>query len=238
LFRLLRLAAHFARGLATELLFFPHWTVERRGEEIRNWSRRLLSILVIEPRWVDAPQPLPVPCLLVLNHISWIDIFVVDALQPVTFVAKSEIGRWPLAGTLVTRAGTLYIERESRTAVRNTNARIAEALRSGTPVAIFPEGTTTFGESVARFHSGLFQPAIDAGATVLPVALRYLDCAGALTRAAAYVGDDSLMKSVWDIVSTPAITAELRFLAPLATGGIPRTALAKQAEAQVAAALG
>jgi 1-acyl-sn-glycerol-3-phosphate acyltransferase len=236
-FRLSRLALHFARGLATVVFLFPRWASSRRSERIRNWSLELLSILHVTPRWVDAPLPLPRNCLLVLNHISWLDIFVVDALEHATFIAKSEIGRWPLAGTLVTRAGTLYIERGSGTAVRRANERIAAALTEGVLVACFPEGTTTFGHGVGRFHGALFQPAVDAGATVQPVALRYLDPEGRIVEAAGYVGDDSLMKSVWDIVSTPAIVAELRFLPSHDARGGERRALAKRVEAQIAAAL-
>ena len=107
--------------------------------------------------------------MFVLNHVSWLDIFLLDAVLPVTFVAKSEIGDWPLVGTLVTHAGTLYIERGSKSAARRTSERVAEALREQRPVAIFPEGTTSHGESVQRFHAALFQPAVDTASTIVPV---------------------------------------------------------------------
>ena len=102
------------------------------------------------------------PALILANHVSWLDIFLIDAMRPARFVAKSEIAGWPLVGTLVTRAGTLYIDRGSRKAARETNALIARAMQAGALVACFPEGTTSHGASVGRFHGALFQPAIDA----------------------------------------------------------------------------
>jgi 1-acyl-sn-glycerol-3-phosphate acyltransferase len=175
--------------------------------------------------------------MFVLNHVSWLDIFLLDAVLPVTFVAKSEIGAWPLVGTLVTRAGTLYIERGSKSAARRTSERVAEALRNERPIAIFPEGTTSHGESVQRFHAALFQPAVDTSSTIIPVALRSSDAQGRLTHAASYVGDDSLIKSIWMIVSERRMSARLEFLAPIAAQGGERRALAERCHADIAAAL-
>ncbi len=175
--------------------------------------------------------------MFVLNHVSWLDIFLLDAVLPVTFVAKSEIGDWPLVGTLVTHAGTLYIERGSKSAARRTSDRVAEALREQRPVAIFPEGTTSHGESVQRFHAALFQPAVDTASTIVPVVLRYSDTNGRLTRAASYVGDDSLIKSIWMIVSQRRMSARLEFLGPIPAQGGDRRALAERSRADIAAAL-
>lgn len=175
--------------------------------------------------------------MFVLNHVSWLDIFVLDALLPVTFVAKAEIGRWPLVGTLVTRSGTLYIERGSKNAARRTNARIAAALREGRPVGLFPEGTTTRGDSVNRFHSALLQPAIDSGAVLYPVTLRYFGADGRPTRAAAYVGDDSLARSIWMIVSERRLVVRLEMLDPVPTEGQDRRTLAERARSDIAARL-
>jgi 1-acyl-sn-glycerol-3-phosphate acyltransferase len=235
--RFLRLTLHFVQGLATVVLLFPLWSPARRAREVRRWSRKLLSLVALRWHCRNLPRPMPRNCLLVLNHVSWLDIFLVDAVRPATFVAKSEIGEWPLVGTLVSRVGTLYIERGSRSAARRTNERIAGALAGGALIACFPEGTTTHGHSVGRFHGALFQPAIDAGATIQPVALRYRDAAGRLCEACAYVGDDSLVKSVWNIVSTRAIVAEMDFLPPLQARGWERRALAQRVQSEIGAAL-
>lgn len=204
---------------------------------IRRWSRGLLSIVGVRLRHRGAPERMPERCFMVLNHVSWLDIFVLDALYPAVFVAKSEINRWPLVGMFARRVGTLFIERGSRRAALRTNEQIAAALVSGRRVACFPEGTTTYGHSVTRFHGALFQPAIDAGATVQPVVLRYLDSEGRVSKASAYVGEDSLLKSIWRLVSERSLVAELRFLPSVAANGGKRQSFAQQVRADIAQAL-
>jgi len=176
--------------------------------------------------------------MLVLNHISWLDIFVVDASYPATFIAKSEIRGWPLVGWLCTGVGTLYIERGKRSEVRRARQAIAREIERGVLIALCPEGTTSFGRSLERFHSALFQPALDAAATLQPVALRYLDVAGLHTDAAAYAGESSFMDSVWAIVSTRHMVAEFNLLEPISALGQTRRLLSEKTEAAIAAALG
>lgn len=233
-FRVFRLSWHLVRGLAIVTFRFPGWNRARRDRENRRWSRKLLRILSIRLRIQDIPEKFPGRCLVVLNHVSWLDIVLVNAARPMTFIAKSEIARWPLVGTLVTRAGTLYIERGSRAAVRRTNRHLSQALEEGALVACFPEGTTTTGDHVGRFHAALFQPAIDAGATLIPAALRYLDADGRRSEAAAYVGDDSLMKSIWMLASTPRLVATLSFLPPAASAGMDRRELSAKIHGAIA----
>ena len=237
LLRIVRLAAHLGAGLFTVTVRFPRWNERRRNIAIRRWSRRLLQLVNLRLHLEGRPVSWPTNCLLVLNHVSWLDIFLVDALRPARFVAKSDIAGWPLVGTLVTRAGTLYIDRGSRKAARETNALIARAMQAGALVACFPEGTTSYGASVGRFHGALFQPAIDAGATVVPVLLRYTDRQGRSTQDCCYVGEDSLLASVWRIVSARAHSAELRFLAPMDAAGHDRRGLAQEAHAALSMSL-
>lgn len=236
--RLARLAVHLARGLAIAWLRYPQLNDAQRHAEKRVWSKKLLSILSVSVREHNVPKKLPERCMLALNHISWIDIFVIDAGFPATFIAKSEVRRWPLVGWLCTRVGTLYIERGKRSAARHARQAVARELEQGSLIAVCPEGTTTFGRSLERFHAALFQPAVDAAATVLPVALRYLDSAGQHTDAAGYVGETSLLESVWTVVSTRHIVAELHFLPPIPFHGHTRRSLAERAETAIARALG
>lgn len=235
--RLARLTLHLLRGLAIASIVFPWLSKDRRDARTRRWSRKLLSILSVSARETNAPESLHERCMLVLNHISWLDIFVIDARSPATFIAKSEIRDWPFAGWLSTLVGTLYIERGRPSAARKASAAIVAALERGVLIAVFPEGTTTFGRSLEPFHAALFQPALDAAATVQPIALRYLDAAGRHTDAAGYVGETSFLESVWTIVSTRHIVAELNFLAPIPVHGHTRRSLAERTEAAIAAAL-
>jgi|SRR5882672_9146668 len=238
LFRFTRLVLHLLHGLAVTSLFFPWLSKARRDARKRRWSRKLLSILSVSVREKNAPESLPERCMLVLNHISWLDIFVVNARSPATFIAKSEIRDWPFVGWLCTLVGTLYIERGRPSAARKASRAIISELEHGVLIAVFPEGTTTFGRSLGSFHAALFQPAVDADAILQPIALRYLDAAGTPTDAAGYVGEASLLESVWAIVSARRIVAELDLLAPIPVRGQTRRALAEKTEAAIAAALG
>ena len=238
LFRLARLALHLVRGLAIAWLLFPKLSEAAKQAHKRRWSNTLLSILSVSVRENNAPKELPGRCMLVLNHISWLDVFVVDARFPATFIAKSEIRNWPMVGWLSTLVGTLYIERGKRSEARRARQIVAAEIERGTLIAVFPEGITTFGRSLERFHSALFQPALDAAATLQPVALRYLDAAGRHTDAAGYVGDTSLLESIWTIVSTRHMVAEFNLLAPISVHAQTRRSLAEKAEAAIARALG
>jgi 1-acyl-sn-glycerol-3-phosphate acyltransferase len=238
LLRLARLALHLMQGVAIAWLRYPHLSETEQHAQKRRWSRKLLSIVSVSVRGIGTPKKLPDRCMLVLNHISWLDIFVVDAELPASFMAKSEIRRWPVVGWLCTRVGTLYIERGRRSAVKHARSTIASELQRGALIAVCPEGTTTFGRTLDRFHSALFQPAIDADAALQPIALRYLDPAGRHTDAAGYVGETSLLESVWTIASTRHMVAEMKFLKPIDAAGETRRALAEKTEAAIAAALG
>jgi 1-acyl-sn-glycerol-3-phosphate acyltransferase len=238
LFRLARLALHLVRGLAIAWLLFPKLSGAEKQAHTRRWSNTLLSILSVSVRENNAPKELPGRCMLVLNHISWLDIFVVDARFPATFIAKSEIRNWPMVGWLSTLVGTLYIERGKRSEARRARQIVAAEIERGTLIAVFPEGITTFGRSLERFHPALFQPALDAAATLQPVALRYLDAAGRHTDAAGYVGDTSLLESIWTIVSTRHMVAEFNLLAPISVRAQTRHSLAEKAETAIAGALG
>jgi 1-acyl-sn-glycerol-3-phosphate acyltransferase len=238
LLRLIRLALHLWRGVVIAWLRYPRLSLTDQHAEKRRWSRKLLSLASVSVREVNVPKKLPERCMLVLNHISWLDIFVIDAGFPATFIAKSEVRKWPVVGWLCTRVGTLYIERGKRAAARDARQSISAELGRGALIAVCPEGTTTFGRSLEPFHSALFQPALDAGATLQPIALRYLDAAGRHTDAAGYVGETSLLESIWSIVSTRHMVAELQFLAPISSYGQTRRDLARKAEAAIADALG
>ena len=237
LLRLAKLALHLVRGLAIAWLYYPKLSKAEQHAQKRRWSKTLLSILSVSVHETHASNEVPDRCMLVLNHISWLDIFVIDARFPATFIAKVEVRSWPIVGWLCTLVGTLYIERGKRSAAR-ARQTVAAELERGTLIAVCPEGTTTFGRSLERFHAALFQPALDAAATLQPVALRYLDGAGRHTDAAGYVGETSLLESVWAIVSTRHMVAELNLLAPISVRAQTRRSLAEKAEAAIAAALG
>ena len=114
--RLARLALHLARGLAITMTRYPRLSPPAQRGEVRRWSRQLLAILSVKLDAGNAPDFLPPRCMLVMNHVSWLDVFVINAWMPATFIAKSEVRDWPLIGALCVRTGTLFIERGRRAA--------------------------------------------------------------------------------------------------------------------------
>lgn len=235
--RLARLLLHFVRGRRIVRTRFAQLDDTGQDAEIAQWSQQLLALLGIEVELHGERDARPARCMVVANHLSWLDIFVIHAHRPGVFVAKAEIRDWPLLGALVRDVGTLFIERGSRTDARRANERITATLTAGRAVAVFPEGSTTTGHCVAHFHAALLQPAIDAQAALLPVGLWYRTLTGEQALAALYVDDMSFMQSLWRIVAQPGLIAELHFTSPLATQGANRRTLARNAEAAIAHAL-
>lgn len=172
--------------------------------------------------------------LLVANHISWLDVYIILATCPCRFVAKSEVLQWPLVGRLAVASGTLFISRQSpRDAVRVVH-QMAEHLQSGDTLAIFPEGTTSNGLQVLAFHANLFQAAISANAPVQPVALQFSDEAtGQASLAPCYIDQDTLLSSLWRTVKAPPLRATLTFGTPQMPGARDRRALATEVRAAV-----
>lgn len=250
--RLPAMLALFMVGLATVSLVFPWIGFHKRDRIIARWSGWLLRIcgVVIRVRDVAVPAgpidrlSLAVPpdrpgspaALIVCNHVSWLDIFVVLAFRPAHFVAKIEIASWPMIGRLVRGAGTLFIERGRRHAVHQLNERIESMLNAGRSVAIFPEGTTSDGRRLLPFHANLLEPAVRAGAPVIPLGLRYLTPEGAHCDAIEFTGSTSLAESMLRIFGGSRVIAEL---SPLpVVHGATRHSIAQAARQSLAQGLG
>lgn len=205
--RLPALALVVLFGLITAL--GPMHLLGHRGRRvcIRAFAKSVLGVLGVRVR-AQMAGPLPRPALMVGNHISWIDIFVVHAIEPATFIAKAEIARWPVIGILVTAVGTLYIDRSNRRALREVVEQAGSRFEAGERVMFFPEGTTGTGRELLPFHANLFvlaerHPQIP----LVPVAHRYFQD-GEPTEATAYVGEMTLIQSMMKIAATPKLTAE------------------------------
>ncbi|MBY0466749.1 MAG: 1-acyl-sn-glycerol-3-phosphate acyltransferase [Burkholderiales bacterium] len=165
------------------------------------------------------------PMLVVSNHVSWLDILVINAVSPARFVSKSDVKHWPLLGELISAAGTLFIERDKRRDAMRVVHHMADSLREGDVVAVFPEGTTGSGQTLLPFHANLLQAAISTDSPVKPVALTYLDSATGLPSAApVYVGDTSLLASIWRTLNATGVQARVTFgLKELSEGRDRRT---------------
>jgi 1-acyl-sn-glycerol-3-phosphate acyltransferase len=231
----LRVGAHVLRGVAQIVVLFPRLANERRGMRVRHWARGMLERLGIELEVVGAPGRNE-SLLLVSNHISWLDIVALHAACYCRFVSKADVARWPLLGTLASGAGTLYVERASRRDAMRMVHRMAEALKDGDVIAVFPEGTTGDGRSVLPFHSSLIQAAIIAGAPVQGVALKILDRrSGTPSCAASYMGDESLLGSVWRTLRARELRVVVAFGALRYHEGRDRRAWAQDLHGEIVA---
>lgn len=236
------LVAHALMGL---LIVFLVWPFTGKGfkESSEKWfALRLLKIVAVRLRveYVSqASRPVKGQGKLYLsNHVSWLDIFAFNALSPITFIAKSEIAGWPVAGVLARKAGTLFIERGKRHAVRDVVHRAADCLRAGRDVAVFPEGTTGPGDAPLHFHSNFVQPAVLAGVSVVPVSLQCLDSQGLWTAVPAYLGEQSLIENLKILfLNRGQFEVRLIFHPPLETGDQTRHAISHKAREMIASGL-
>ncbi|MFJ8196521.1 lysophospholipid acyltransferase family protein [Streptomyces sp. NPDC096152] len=196
----------------------------------RRWCRAIVRACGVRVR-VTGTTPPSGGLLLVANHISWLDVPLLAAVRPARMLAKSELRRWPVAGPLAARGGALFIERDRLRALPDTVARIAGALRGGAAVAAFPEGSTWCGRSQGTFRRAVFQAALDAGVPVQPVRIRYRAATGTASTTPAFVGEDTLLASLWRVVSARGLIAEVEVRPALAPGSHrDRRTLARAAE--------
>ena len=237
LWRLVRCVATGLHGLVIVLLVFPSLDAAARQARIRWWSAKMLRSIGIDLQVAGAP--VAGGCLLAVNHVSWLDIMAVHAVVPAArFVSKADVKAWPLVSRLVDAAGTLYLEREQKRDALRVVHRMAESLRRGDTVAVFPEGTTTTGHDLLPFHANLLQAAIATGVPVQPVSLRYADASHAVSEAVEFVGNTTMLQSLWRTAKGERIVARLVFLPPRPAAGAERRELARALRADIASALG
>lgn len=232
------MANHALEAALILRLAFPRAGPARRRALVQWWARTLLRIVGVEVRVEgEPPGSREAGAMVAANHVSWLDIFVISATRPTRFIAKSEIRDWPLAGWIAERAGTLFIRRERRRDTARINDLVHDALAEGDCVGLFPEGMTTEGDRLHRFHSSLFEPAVANHAHVHPCAIRYEHPDGTLCRAMAYVGELSFMQSLGLVIRQRGVVARLRFAPAIEAGGLDRRAVAARAEDSVASLL-
>ena len=237
IWRLGRVLVHILHGVWVAWREFDGASAAHRCARIQWWSAKLLALLGLRLR--PDGRFAPGAHLIAANHVSWLDITAVHAVCPqARFVSKADVKAWPVLGWLITAAGTLFIERESKRDALRVVHQSAEALAAGDTVAFFPEGTTSDGHHLLPFHANLLQAAVTAGVPVQPLALRFSEPGHPVSPAAAYIGDTTLLQSLWRIASADAIEVRIGILAPIATAGLDRRALSQALRARIAAALG
>jgi 1-acyl-sn-glycerol-3-phosphate acyltransferase len=228
--RLLLVLSCTLAGLLAQLALFWWIAPQSARRVVSLWSRAMLVSLGVRLKIQTTQTQASQASLVVSNHISWMDILALQAALPVVFVAKSEIKSWPVLGWMVALAGTCFIDRSRRTALRTVHTTLTSHLQAGQSVCIFPEGTTSDGAQVLPFHAGLLQAAIEAAVPVQPIRLHYSH------RAAAYIDDMTLLGSLGNILLTPRLQVTVQLLPDLSAHGATRQALGLQAHAAIACA--
>ena len=238
IFRWSRLLTHVAVGLMIVGLVFRRISPARRARLTGWWARKLLRILnVVLSVHGLRPESGTRNLIVAANHVSWVDIFVISAAHPARFIAKSEIRDWPIAGWLCDKAGTIFIRRTRRSDTAKINELMHAVLAEGATIGFFPEGTTTTGDKLMKFHTSLFEPAVVNAATLAPAAIRYRGSDGERNDAVAFIGELSFAESVGLIIRQKSMIAEITFAPPIEAKGLTRRELALQAEGSIAALL-
>ncbi|MGB7180812.1 MAG: lysophospholipid acyltransferase family protein [Burkholderiaceae bacterium] len=233
-------------GLLIILLVFPFYQRRTHRVLIRWWSGLLLRVCGVRVH-VHHDELSPDlnssandrGYLMLINHVSWLDIFVINQNSAARFVAKSEIRSWPLVGFLVSGAGTIFIERGRRRAVHHVLTTVAEHLSRDELVVIFPEGTTSSGTHLLPFHSNLVQAAINVERPVLPVALMYRDSQGKQSDSVSFIDDTSFAQSIFRVCGARQTYCEVHVGYPIATEtGQTRHEITALARTQISTRLG
>ena len=213
--RRISIAFLILRGICTLLYKFPFVSGVAKKYEIQKWAKSLLRVLNVNIR-VQGIVHLPLtPFLLVSNHISWLDIHVLNAHKPISFVAKSEVSNWPIFGWMAQQLGTLFIRRGDSRHARLVVGEMVNML-SNNSVCIFPEGTSTAGDRVLLFKPNLFEAAIQAKVPVYPLAIEYF-CKemGERSYAPAFIGDMGLLESIDNVLKSQGLMVTLTFFPPI-----------------------
>jgi 1-acyl-sn-glycerol-3-phosphate acyltransferase len=230
---------HLFVGLWTCAAAFPLTDAAGREQRIKRWSIKLLALCEVRVEILDLTGSRSAERgLFVANHISWLDIFVINSLHPCRFVAKSDIRSWPLIGWLCEKTGTIFIARGRQRDVRRIYEGLIASIHAGERIVFFPEGTTAAQGRLLPFHANLFEAAINAQVPIQPYALCYVDAAGNLHPAVDFVGEMTFAQSMISILKADAITAQLTLLPPIETGLAHRRELAGAARRSIGAALG
>jgi 1-acyl-sn-glycerol-3-phosphate acyltransferase len=206
-------------GLALAVNVVHYWllrirgplTLEQRALWLRSACRRVTAGMGI--RWRVAGS-LPAQGLVVSNHLSYLDILVHGALIPCFFVSKIEVRSWLYFGWAARTGAAMFLDRQKRASATAVAQEMAKRLDLPVPIVLFPEGTSTDGSQLLRFHSSLFEPAVAAQAPVTAAAIRYEMEGGGDERGLCWFGDTLFLPHLWKALGTRGFLAEVRFGEP------------------------
>jgi len=217
-FKWVQITSHVLHGVIQLVFLFPISTQEKNKHRIKKWSQKLLSILQVELEIEDEEYLIGRTGLVVSNHISWLDIHVINSHSPMRFVAKREVANWPVFGFMAKRLSTIFINRDSARNIKGTISEISEILKIEN-ICIFPEGTSTFGCSVKEFKSNLFEAALLSQADVMPISIQYMDVkTGERSYAPVYADSIGLLESISSVIYAAGVKAKISCNQPIEVG--------------------
>lgn len=200
------------RGLWRHRLLSPNASRRHAAEWLHETCIRGLQAIHVQLELHGTP---PAQGLIVSNHLSYLDILCYSAAVPCVFVSKAEVEQWPIFGRYARWSGSVFVRRHDRGDAARANVNVAESLKDGVPVVLFPEGTTSDGHRIQRFHSTMLQPAIDAAAPITPCAIHYELDDGDPALEVSWWGDMALLPHFWNLVGKKTVRARLVFGQPV-----------------------
>ncbi len=233
LFKLMALLLELSRSSLVLCLRFPRLQPDQKLREIQRWACKVLQILQVEVRFEGA-RPASGANLIVANHVSWLDILVLQSQLPGVFVAKAEVRRWPLIGAMAQVCSTIFVERSSRQSARRMVDDTLKALDQGYSVLAFPEGTSSDGTDLGIFHANIFEAAIQARTPVQPVTLRYFNShTGLPDDTVLFIGDTTLVSSLRKVMASSSIRSHVHLGDCINSLGHNRRSLAGHAHQRI-----
>lgn len=224
--RIIRVILHTLYGIFVSVIILPTLNRRQRNRLVGHWSHQLLRIfniqLVVNG---EAPNRDLAGIMFVGNHISWLDIHVLNSIHTVRFIAKSEVKNWPVFGWLAKKANTLFINREDKKDTVRVIESTSKGLLKGDSFCFFPEGTTTDGTDLLRFKGSLMQASINSNADIWPFVISYPDHSGSPNKKMAFVGKTTLLESIWQIICISCPQANITFLPKVSSKGHERRGL-------------
>ena len=212
-----------------EITFIPTKTNASRARWLHRWCRFASRVLGLS---LASKGAVPNTGLLVCNHLSYLDVIALSALVPCAFVAKQEVRAWPLFGWLARAAGTIFVDRNRRSATARDVDQVQEALDSGLLVVLFPEGTSTDGSTVLPFKSSMLQGAVQSQIPIAAAGLDYRLNHGSVADEVCYWRDMTLLPHLLNLFGKPVINAEVRFSSARVRAG-DRKSVARELRTEV-----
>ncbi len=177
------------------ILFYPIMPKHYWVYFVKMWAHGTLKLVGVKIQ-ANNNNYIEHNAMVVANHISWLDIPILYTQYSVGFVARKELQKWPILGWLIKSGSTIFIDRSRKRDLIHINKTISKQLICGANIGVFPEGRTSSGLEVLPFKSSIFEAALIADSTIIPMVIQYYTKDGIPTNATTYEGKITLWQSL------------------------------------------